>query len=173
MAAGVRPAIECVQGSNIKAERFIEVNSRMETSCPHVYAAGDVAGLSGIWPNAMKQGETAAYNMCGVEKEYTDLYAMKNTMNFYGITTLSLGRGVAEEGDEVIIQHDSKGYRRAILRDGKLDSILIQGEIDYSGIYQYVIKNKIDISSMKDKIFALSFSDFYGINEKGQYQYRY
>ena len=111
--------------------------------------------------------------MCGVEKEYTDLYAMKNTMNFYGITTLSLGRGVAEEGDEIIIQHDSKGYRRAILRDGKLDSILIQGEIDYSGVYQYVIKNKIDISSMKDKIFALSFSDFYGIDEKGQYQYRY
>lgn len=173
VAAGVRPAIECVQGSNIKAERFIEVNSHMETSCPHVYAAGDVAGLSGIWPNAMKQGETAAYNMCGTEKEYTDLYAMKNTMNFYGITTLSLGRGVTEEGDEVIIHQDSKGYRRAILRDGKLDSILIQGDIDYSGIYQYVIKNKIDISSMKDKIFALSFSDFYGIDEKGKYQYQY
>ncbi len=94
-------------------------------------------------------------------------------MNFYGITTLSLGRGVAEEGDEVIIHQDSKGYRRAILRDGKLDSILIQGDIDYSGIYQYVIKNKIDISSMKDKIFALSFSDFYGIDEKGKYQYQY
>ena len=27
---------------------------------------------------------------------------MKNTMNFYGLVTLSLGRGVAEEGDIVL-----------------------------------------------------------------------
>ncbi len=171
VAAGVRPAIECVQESNIQAERFIEVNNHMETNVRHVYAAGDVAGLSGIWPNAMKQGETAAFNMCGIEKEYTDLYAMKNTMNFYGITTLSLGRGIPEKDDQVIIQHDSKGYRRAILRNGKLDSILIQGEIDYSGIYQYLIKNEIDLSEIETDIFHLSFADFYKIDKNGQYYY--
>ncbi|HIU77438.1 MAG TPA: NAD(P)/FAD-dependent oxidoreductase, partial [Candidatus Pelethocola excrementipullorum] len=138
----------------------------------NIYAAGDVAGLSGIWPNAMKQGETAAYNMCGVTMEYQDRYAMKNTMNFYGLVTLSLGRGVAEEGDEVIICHDSKNYKKAILRDGKLDSILLQGDMDYSGVYQYLIKNQIDLSDKKDKIFQLSFADFYDINEDGQYSYR-
>lgn len=171
VAAGVRPAIECTQGSNIKAERFIEVNSHMETNIQHIYAAGDVAGLSGIWPNAIKQGETAAFNMCGIEKKYIDIYAMKNTMNFYGITTLSLGCGIYEKDDKVIIQKDSKGYRRAILRNGKLDSILIQGEIDYSGIYQYLIKNQIDLSQIKTDIFHLSFADFYGIDKNGQYQY--
>lgn len=171
VAAGVRPALECIQGSNIKAERFIDVDEHMQTSCRNVYAAGDVAGLSGIWPNAMKQGETAARSMCGIPSVYVDRYAMKNTMNFYGITTLSLGRGAAEEGDTVLVQHDSKGYRRAILRGGRLDSILIQGAIDYSGIYQYVIKNSIDLSHIKTDIFALSFADFYGIDERGQYQY--
>ena len=171
VAAGVRPALECIQGSDIKAERFIEVNDYMQTSSPDVYAAGDVTGLAGIWPNAQKMGETAAYNMCGITVAYMDRYAMKNTMNFYGITTLSLGQGVIQEGDEVVVCHDSKSYKRAILRDGKLDSILLQGPIDYSGIYQYLIKNQIDLTDIKTDIFHLSFADFYGIDSRGQYQY--
>lgn len=172
VAAGVRPALACIKDSSIEADRFITVSDRMQTSSADVYAAGDVTGLSGIWPNAMKQGQTAATNMCGIEMQYVDKYAMKNTMNFYGLTTLSLGRGAAEEGDIVIECEDSKNYRRAILRDGKLDSILLQGKIDYSGIYQYLIKNKIDLKDIEKDIFHLSFADFYGIDEKGAYFYK-
>lgn len=172
VAAGVRSAHGCVEGSRIETDRFIKVDQNMKTNCDNIYAAGDVAGLSGIWPNAMKQGETAAYNMCGINMEYQDRYAMKNTMNFYGLVTLSLGRGVAQEGDEVIICQDRKNYKKAILRDGRLDSILLQGDIDYSGIYQYLIKNQIDLSGKKDKIFQLSFADFYDINKDGQYSYQ-
>lgn len=106
MAAGVRPAISLAGDGKIKADRFIETGVYMQTTAADVYAAGDVTGRSGIWPNAMKQGETAAYNMCGQPIQYLDTYAMKNTMNFYGLTTLSLGRGVAEEGDEVLVRED-------------------------------------------------------------------
>ena len=61
--------------------------------------------------------------MC-IRDRYTDRYAMKNTMNFYELVTLSLGRGVAEEGAIVLEEEDAHNYRRAIIRDGKLDSIL-------------------------------------------------
>lgn len=172
VAAGVRPALECAQDTPIDIDRFIKVSDTMETSCPNIYAAGDVAGLSGIWPNAMKQGQTAALNMCGIHTVYEDRYAMKNTMNFYGLVTPSLGRGVAEEGDLVLEEEDAHNYRRAILRNGKLDSILLQGKIDYSGIYQYLIKNQIDLSGRETDIFHLSFADFYGVKDNGGYQYQ-
>lgn len=172
VAAGVRPAIACAQDGEIRAERFIETDEYMQTSASDVYAAGDVTGRSGIWPNAMKQGQTAAYNMCGMKVQYIDQYAMKNTINFYGLTTLSLGRGAAEEGDEVIVYEDHENYKKAILRNGKLDSILLQGEIDYSGIYQYLIKQEIDLAEKKERIFQLSFADFYGTEEDGQYTYQ-
>lgn len=97
---------------------------------------------------------------------------MKNTMNFYGLVTLSLGRGTEEEGDVVLEQEDSHNYKRAILRNGKLDSILLQGSIDYSGIYQYLIKNEIDLSGMEKDVFHLSFADFYGVKENGGYCYQ-
>ena len=80
VAAGVRPAVECVLDTPIKVDRFIKVSDTMETSFKDIYAAGDVTGLSGIWPNAMKQGQVAALNMCGIETVYDDRYAMKNTM---------------------------------------------------------------------------------------------
>lgn len=172
VAAGVRPAIDCVRTSSIKAERFIEVNEYMETSKADIYAAGDVSGLSGIWPNAQKQGQVAGYNMCGVQCQYLDKYAMKNTINFYGLPTMSLGRGQEEEGDVVEIKEDKRQYKKAIIRGGKLDSIMLQGEMDYSGIYQYLIKNEIDISKKDKDVFDLSFADFYGIEEDGQFAYQ-
>lgn len=171
VAAGVRPAIACVKGSNIYADRFIQVDEYMQTTCKNVYAAGDVTGIAGIWPNAMKQGAVAASNMCGIPQKYLDRYGMKNTINFFGLTTLSLGRGVVEPGDEILVQEDRRNYRRAIIRDGKLDSILLQGDIDYSGIYQYLIKNGITLGEKKNRIFELSFADYYGVLEDGQYEY--
>ena len=172
VAAGVRPAVACTNGSGIPAERSITVDEYMQTGIPNVYAAGDVTGLAGIWPNAMKQGTVAGSNMCGIKQQYLDRYCMKNTINFFGLTTLSLGRGVAEDGDEVVVWEDWKCYKRAVIRDGKLDSILLQGDISYSGIYQYLIKNQIELGDKKERIFELSFADYYGTLQDGQYDYQ-
>lgn len=176
VAAGERAAIGLVSGTKISADRFINVDDHMRTNVPDVFAAGNVTGLSGTWPNAKKQAVVAATNMCGGDMVYEDAYAMKNTMNFYGLVTLSLGSGKALEGDRVIEQYDSFGYRKAVIRDGILDSIVLQGKnMNYAGVYQYVIKNKIDISEIiadrEDRVFKLSFADFYGIDEQGRYEY--
>ncbi|WP_143320460.1 FAD-dependent oxidoreductase [Clostridium sp. HBUAS56010] len=171
VAAGVRPSTSCTDGSDICVDRFIKVDDYLKTSCDQIYAAGDVNGIAGIWPNAMKQGMTAAYNMCGIPKAYEDTYGFKNTMNFYGLTTLSLGDGMVLKGDEVFVEEDAKSYKKAILRDGILKSILIQGDIDYAGIYQYLIKNQLPLGNLKHDIFHLSFGDFYGIDKTGQFTY--
>lgn len=175
-AAGERASIKFLEGSLIKIDRFIEVDDHMRTNVKDVYAAGNATGLSGTWPNAKKEAEVAAYNMCGYDKVYDDTYAMKNTMNFYGLATLSLGSGKAEEGDRVIEQQDSFGYRRAIIRNGVLDSVVLQGKnLNYAGVYQHIIKNKINIQDIikdnENKVFKLSFADFYATDDRGQYVY--
>lgn len=175
VAAGVRPSSGFLENSGIKAERGIEVTSRMETNVKDVYAAGDVTGLSGIWPNAMKQGKMAARNMCGikpgpgVDTEYTDTFAAKNTINFFGLETLCLGALQPEEGDEVLVEEDMHIYRRAILREGKVRGILLQGDISNSGIWQYIIKNEIDVSGKGKNLFRLTFADYFGTGERGKY----
>ena len=172
MAAGVRPRIQIALDSGIKAERAIEVDDHLRTSAPDVYAAGDCTGLSGVWPDAMAQGKAAAENMAGVDTVYEKPYPFKNTSNFFGVTMLSVGRLDLTEGADVIVHRTPKEYKKAIVKDGKLTGYLSLGDISNSGMYLHIIKNGIDVSGKLDKIFRLTFADFYGINEKnGEYVY--
>ncbi len=173
VAAGVRSATGCLEGSRILTDRGIKVNEYMETNIPDVYAAGDVTGLSGIWPNAQKQGRVAAQNMCGFRFAYDDPFAAKNTINFYGLVSLCVGRIRPEEGDRIEVQEDRNVYRRALIRDNRVEGVLLQGDISGAGIWQYLIKNRVDIGHIKKPVFQLSFADFYGVGEKGKYQWTY
>ncbi|HIX30346.1 MAG TPA: FAD-dependent oxidoreductase [Candidatus Blautia stercoravium] len=171
VAAGVRSAVAGMDGEGIVIDRGLQVNEYLETGAADVYAAGDVTGLSGIWPNAQKQGETAALNMCGGKVAYTDRYAMKNTMNFFGLVSMCVGLIVPEEGDTVIAREGASSYKRVILREGKVAGVLLQGDISHGGIWQYLIKNGIPVDTIGKDIFALNFGDFYGIKENGEYQW--
>ena len=52
---------------------------------------GMCAACPASGPNAMKQGAVAAKNMYGIPTPYEDTYAMKNTMNFFGLPALCIG----------------------------------------------------------------------------------
>lgn len=171
VAAGVRSAVAGMDGEGIVIDRGIKVDDYLETGAKDVYAAGDVAGLSGIWPNAQKQGETAALNMCGKKTAYTDRYAIKNTINFFGLVSMCIGVIVPEETDTVVAREDSKEYKRVIIRDGKVVGVLLQGNISHGGIWQYLIKNQISVENIQKNILDLNFGDFYGIKENGEYQW--
>lgn len=170
MAAGVRPRIQIAQASGIAAERGITVDDHLRTSAPDIYAAGDCNGLSGLWPDAMAQGRVAARNMLGADEVYTPPYPFKNTSNFFGVTMLSLGRMEEPEGAQVLVHQTRDEYRKAIITNGRLTGYLSLGDISNTGLYLYLVANGIDVSDKLDHIFALTFSDFYGINEKnGEY----
>jgi len=166
VAAGVRPAVSFFQDGAAK------VNRNLATSADGVYAAGDATGLSGIWPSAVRQGETAAFNMCGVPTVYGDVFSMKNTINFFDIVSLSVGQLAATEGDvEYCLEAQGK-YEKFILRDGVPVGVILQGDISHSGIWQYLIKNKIKVSAIPKPVWKLSFADFYGVEANGEYKWQ-
>jgi len=171
VAVGVKANTAYLPADILSERGSVNVDNRMQTVLPDIYAAGDVTGLSGIWPNAVKQGRVAACAMLGKDEAYTDTYALKNTMNFYGLPTLSLGM-YCEVGDETLVRESMSVYERIVLKDGRIQSILLQGNIDYSGIWQYLIKNKIDIAPYRSKLFRLSYADFFATERNGQYCYR-
>ena len=172
VAAGVRSAVAGFEDSGLVIDRGIKVNDYMQTSEQDVYAAGDVTGLSGIWPNAQKQGRIAAQNMVlGNKFTYVDRFAAKNTINFFGLVSLCVGALNPEEGDQVIARESRDQYERAIFRNHRLVGFLQQGDISHDGIYQYLIKNGIDLAGREEEIFSLSFADFYDVKENGEYIY--
>jgi len=171
VAAGVRPATAFLEGSGVDCQRSVTVNEYLATNADGVYAAGDVAGLSGIWPNAVKQGEVAARNMCGEATVYDDAFALKNTVNFFDTLSLSVGQLTASDGDEELCREDRGRYEKVILRQGVPTGVVLQGDISHSGFWQYLIKNKISIAALAKPVWKLSYTDFYGIEENGEYKW--
>ena len=167
-AAGVRPNIAWLE------DRGVTVDEYMRTSAPDVYAAGDVTGLSGIWPNAMDMGRIAASNMCGAAAAYTDRYCMKNTSNFFGLHMLTIGDINAQiEGADIYVKESRGCYKKAVVKDGVLKAILIQGDISHTGHWQYLIKSGINISGIltRKDVFDITYGDYFGLDDMGEYQY--
>ncbi|MDR1901236.1 MAG: FAD-dependent oxidoreductase [Treponema sp.] len=171
MAVGVRPAIGFLAESGVKVERAVVVDDHLATNVPGIYAAGDAAGLSGIWPNAVKQGEIAGENMCGVAYVYDDKFAIKNTVNFFGLVSLSVGAVNPQEGDLVLIKEDRLNYRKLILRDGVPAGVILQGDIAGAGFWQHLIKNKIRIDNRGKPVWKITYADFFGVENNGEYKW--
>jgi NAD(P)H-nitrite reductase large subunit len=173
VAVGVRPATAFLEGSGVELteRKAVKVDDFLATNIPGIYAAGDATGLSGIWPNAQKQGEMAAYNMTGTKWAYDDLFALKNTVNFFNLPSLSLGAINPLEGDKVLVKEDRNNYRKLILRDGVPVGIILQGEIAGSGFWLHLIKNRIRIDNLGKSPWKVSYADFYGTEANGEYKW--
>jgi NAD(P)H-nitrite reductase large subunit len=117
----------------------------------------------------MRQGEVAGKNMAGEVTVYEDTFAIKNTVHFYDLPTLTIGLIKPEEGDKVEIREDRKGYRKLIIRDGKIVGLIFQGDISHSGFWQYLIKHGIQVDNLSKSIWKVGFADFVSFNEEGEY----
>lgn len=171
VSTGVKPNIALIEGSGIEAGRGIIINDKCETNVKDVYAAGDVTG-TGIWPLATKQGVVAASNMAGVEKFLTDRFEFKNTMNFMGIPTVSLGFTTpADDSYDVVTYEYGDTYKKAVIKDDVLTGFIVQGDISYAGPYAQLVKNKVKVENLAEKVFDLGYSDFFSIKEDGQFEW--
>ncbi|GHU12890.1 nitrate reductase subunit beta [Spirochaetia bacterium] len=171
LAVGVRAAIGFLEGSGVKTERAIVVDDKLQTSVPGIYACGDAAGLSGIWPNAQIQGQLVARIISGWDVKYEDRFAIKNTVNFFNMVSLSVGTFNPQEGDEVLIREDRRNYQKIIIRGGIPVGIVYQGEIDGKGYWQHLIKNGIAIDKLGKSPWKVSYADFWGCENNGEYKY--
>lgn len=172
IATGVRPNTEIVANTNIEDSRGIVINGKCETTVKDIYAAGDVVGKNAIWPLAVKQGIVAAYNMAGVEKIIDDQFTFKNSMNFVGIPTVSLGIVIPPDDTyDVITRCDKDGYKKFVIKDNVITGFIAQGDISYTGPITYLIKHKIEIPNLRDRVFDIGYADFFSIKENGEFEY--
>jgi dihydrolipoamide dehydrogenase len=109
IATGERPNVEGFLGAlpvARDATGFVTVDSRMRTSIPGVYAAGDLLGPPLEMFKSRRSGTTAARNIMGVDSEfrYTDIPDFLHTT--YEVTWAGLSERAATEkfGDVVTIQ---------------------------------------------------------------------
>lgn len=181
-AIGIKPRINLAHDAELTLDRGILVNEFMQTSDPDIYAAGDVAQvydpitgrsiLDSLWSVAREQGHAAGLNMAGHTKPYTKAMPF-NVTRLAGLTTTIIGTvGHGQDKDVLgIARGDSETWRQlpnAIVAQSGFDvnrlrilvgektfiGAVVMGDQTLSMPLQKIIANRIDISSIRDKLLA-------------------
>lgn len=139
VTVGVAPNTAICQDSGMDIERFLIVNDKMETSIRDIYAAGDVACMSGRWFGqwsvASGQGQVAGTNAAGGDVVYkvTNVPYMLASMETRVVCSGDIGASQQDQsGDtyEINQTYDKNqfSYSRLVFRDGVFVGYVLIGE---------------------------------------------
>lgn len=168
---GVQPNIEFLQGSKIELGYGIKVNEYLQTNIENVYSAGDVAETNdlllkgttiyALWPNAVIQGKIAGVNMVKNNvKKYDGTIAM-NSVEFFGLYIISCGitrpKDIKEYEFLEVSNLQKNVYKKFVIKDNKLVGFVLVGDIEQAGVYNSLVRKKVDISSIKESLVQENF----------------
>lgn len=171
VAVGVRPNISLAKEIGAEVNRGIITDKKGMTTIKDIYAAGDCTEsyditreqniILALLPNAYFKGETAGINMAGGKKSYNNAIPM-NSLGLFGLHMVTAGN---YDGEEYIIEKNNY-YKKLIYKDGLLKGYIIIGDVNKSGIYTYLIREKvklndIDFDLIKDNPGLIAFSKEY------------
>ena len=153
LAIGARANASIVADAGGAAGRGIEVDERMRTSIPDVWAAGDCVEspdvscgarklLSNL-PNAAMQGYTAGVNMAGGSAVF-DRAIMMNSISFFGLHSMTAGTYAGELFEE----KTDTSIKRLYTEGDLLKGFVLIGTDDRAGIYTSMIRNRTPLSSV-------------------------
>ena len=129
---------EPARDAGIELNRGIVTDSKLRTSAPDVYAAGDVAvfydlmvgrhNQMGTWDNAIAHGEVAARNMAGADEDFFDVPTYTTTMFGSTLAVMGVTPDVQPDLESVrTYDFDEKFYRKLFFKDDRLVGAIMIG----------------------------------------------
>jgi NAD(P)H-nitrite reductase large subunit len=165
VAAGVAPNVAFLDATPVHVAKGVLVDSRMETTVPGIFAAGDVAEapdlftgahlVSAIQPNAADQARVAAINMAGGNGQLPGVLAI-NVLDTLGLISTSFGQWWGEPGEVGVEQVDEAAYRYLSLQfkgDVLIGATSI-GMTQHVGALRGMIQGKLRLGPWKDILLA-------------------
>ena len=151
ISAGTVPNVKMAFDAGLKGDRFIEVDSRMRTSDPDIYAAGDCAAFTGVsyglWNQSLDQGRIAGINAVGDDEEYEHIVPAVAFTGF-GIEVFAVGdvgTGDREYKVEEKNEPDKNICRRLYTADGVLTGGIAINDENLGVKIMDAYKNKKDL----------------------------
>ncbi|GAC1590541.1 MAG: hypothetical protein NVS4B1_35430 [Ktedonobacteraceae bacterium] len=174
IAIGVEPILDFIKSSGIPCGRGVQVNSRMQTSAPDIFAAGDVletvdaltgrTRILGQWYPAIQQGRAAAYSMLNLLDTSRPFRSSTffNATFLYGLDFSSVGLAqVPKDGkgyQEIVADPQPRTYRKVLLKDGKPVGALALGDRKGMLAFKRAIDHSVNLMPVASSLFARDFT---------------
>ncbi|RKZ36348.1 MAG: NAD(P)/FAD-dependent oxidoreductase [Gammaproteobacteria bacterium] len=162
-ATGVRANCEFLQDSGIELDGGVRVNTRMQSSDTHVFAAGDVAvspdlstgeySAHAIQPAAADHGRVAAINMSGrVTCQRGTLHM--NVLDTMGLISSSFGQWMGVDGGQSAELCDDAKYRYLNLQfqDDQLVGASSVGITENIGVLRGLIQSRVRLGKQVNQL---------------------
>jgi 3-phenylpropionate/trans-cinnamate dioxygenase ferredoxin reductase component len=160
VGAGATPNVELGQRAKLDTDNGILVDSRLQSSAPNVFVAGDVANhwhpffeqrvRVEHWANALNQGPAAARSMLGGRDPYDELPYFFSDQYDVGMEY----SGLSKPSDQVVIRGDFDGgeFIAFWLRDGLVTGGMNINVWDVNEHVQALIRSRgqIDVARLTD-----------------------
>ena len=170
-ALGIVPNSELLDDSGVlrEANGAVKVDSKLATSAPGVWAAGDVASVNGeqlgLWEPARNQARVAAINMCGGQEQYRPGVHYFAT-RLFDLDFARLGEIDDAPGRTSLIDFPRGtghiAYRKLVLEGGRVRGALLIGEKQarvrtIGRSIKRLIDSGVDVSSVSAQLLDPSF----------------
>lgn len=162
---GIRANVEFLDKSGILVDQGVVVDKFTRCNIQNVFAAGDVAVtfdpitgqriVTGLWTNAAEMGSCAGRNMAGQTSAYSGTFGILNATQVADEPFVSMGIVHTKGTDyETHIAATPNIYRKLVFTpDGtRLVGALFIGDISKSGLYRYIIRERMSIKDIKSNI---------------------
>ncbi len=159
-AAGVKPNIAFLEGSDIETDEGIVVDHYLQTNVPNIFAAGDIAQgpefftgnreIHAIQPTASEHGRIAALNMAGNNTRYQGSLSM-NVLSTLGLVSTSYGQwqGVKDGDQTSVADTDRFKYIKLAFEGDVLVGALTLGFPAHAGVLRGLMQSKIRLGGWK------------------------
>ncbi|WP_230971461.1 NAD(P)/FAD-dependent oxidoreductase [Nitrogeniibacter aestuarii] len=163
LATGVKPNVSFLEGTGANIDQGIVVDEYMQTSVPHIYAAGDVAQgrdfSTGGWvvhalqPTSTEHGRVAAMNMAGRKLPYRGSLSM-NVLDTAGLISHTFGIWQGVEGGEMVetVDEERNLYTRLCFNDDRMIGAITIGKPNHVGAIRGLIQTRRKLGEWKDKL---------------------
>jgi 3-phenylpropionate/trans-cinnamate dioxygenase ferredoxin reductase component len=161
VGAGVRPDAALAQRAGLEVDGAIVCDSKLRTSVPDIYAAGDCCSYESVvhgrrihvehWDVAMQQGMHAAANMLGADEDYEVVpYFFSDLADWASLEYV----GPARDWDEEVWRGDRDGGEFSVwyLKGGRVAGALSVGRSEDLAEARRMLAEGVDVSGQREAI---------------------
>lgn len=149
---GIIPNTDLIQNTGIRTRSGVIVNTQLQTSAPHIYAAGDLAELDGLveglWGGAMEQGKVAGGNMAAAEPADYRRTTPVTLFNAFGISLFSIGNTDERQCDQSVAAEADGVYTRIFVKDNRLTGAISWEGAAASLIYKSAVEHGVSLEGI-------------------------